>query len=177
MSFPDEVNEVAARTVAAGVALTAVVAVAADQPWLALPLAYGFVARVASGPRFSPLAQLATRVVAPRIGARARRSPGPPKRFAQGIGASFTLAASGLVLSGEPTAALVLLGLLALPALAEAAAGYCVGCRVFALLMEIGVVPESTCLACADLYGPAARARRDERARQAPDVQSLGRVR
>ncbi len=163
-SFPNPVNDVAARTVAAGVVLMALTAVVFRQPWLAIPLAYGFVARVASGPRFSPLGLLATRVVAPRLPGRARFVPGPPKRFAQGIGALFTVSALTLWLAGQATAALVLLGLLAVPATLEAAFGYCVGCKLFAVLMRVGVVPPSACEECADLWGPAARARRAARA-------------
>ena len=33
----------------------------------------------------------------------------------------------------------------------ESIAGYCVGCKIFGLLMRIGVVPESVCVECADL--------------------------
>ncbi len=36
-SFPDPVNEVAARTVAAGVVVMAVLALALDVPWLLVP--------------------------------------------------------------------------------------------------------------------------------------------
>ena len=36
------------------------------------------------------------------------------------------------------------------PAL-EAVLGLCVGCRVFGLLMRLGVVPEEICLECADI--------------------------
>jgi len=176
VSFPGEVNEIAARTVAAGVATTAVVAVTADQPWLALLLAYGFVARVLAGPRYSPLAQLATRVVTPRLGRHAPCTPGPPKRFAQGIGATVTIAASCLLLAGEPTATRALLAVLAVPALLEAGAGYCIGCRLFATLIRLGLVPESACLACADLRGPAAQARRAAHAtRNAATSSGLGR--
>jgi Domain of unknown function (DUF4395) len=94
-SFPDPVNELAARTVAGGVlilaAATLVVSVTVGQHWLwlSVALAYGFLARVATGPTLSPLGQLATRVVAPRLGA-ARPVPGAPKRFAQAIGAVVT---------------------------------------------------------------------------------------
>src|SRR4051794_32814555 len=91
-AFPNPVDEVAARTVAAGVVALAV-GVLAGQRWLLVPLAYGFVARVLTGPRFSPLALVATRLVAPRFAARP--VPGPPKRFAQAIGATFTVAALG----------------------------------------------------------------------------------
>ncbi len=148
-SFPNPVNDVAARTVASGVIVMAIAAIVFDAPWLALPLAYGFLARVAFGPRFSPLGRFATSVVAPRLGKRARLVPGPPKRFAQAMGAVFTTAALVCWAVGEPVAALVLLGILLVPATAEAAFGYCVGCEIFRLLMDRGIIPESVCEECA----------------------------
>jgi len=54
----------------------------ATQPGV-IPLAYGFWARVLTGPTLSPLGQLATRVVAPRLPVEPKLVPGPPKRFAQ----------------------------------------------------------------------------------------------
>jgi hypothetical protein len=33
----------------------------------------------------------------------------------------------------------------------EAAFGLCLGCRIFAVLMRIGLIPERVCLECADL--------------------------
>ncbi len=148
-TFPNPVNEVAARVVAAGVAVLSVTAIAADLPWMAAVLAYGFLARVAAGPRFSPLGLLATKVVVPRLRLPNRPVPGPPKRFAQAIGATFSLAATvlALVLS-LPTAAFAVLGVLALFATLEAAAGLCMGCRVFAVLMRLGVIPETVCERC-----------------------------
>src|SRR5580704_59413 len=92
-SFPDPVNEVAARTVAAGVVVMTVVALAAGVPWLLVPLVYGFWARVLTGPTLSPLGQLATRVVVPRLPVAPRPTPGPPKRFAQAVGTVLTTAA------------------------------------------------------------------------------------
>jgi len=160
IGFPDTVNDVAARSVAAGVLTIAIVAVTTRQAWLAAVLLYGFLARTLSGPRFSPLGQLATRLIAPRLPNHRKIVPGPPKRFAQAIGASFTAAATGCWLAGESTAALVLLAVLSLPALLEAAFGYCVGCKLFAVLMGLGVIPESTCETCADIYGPKAKALR-----------------
>ena len=76
-SFPNPVNEKAARTVAAGVAvLTAADAGDAGWWWLTPVLALGFLARVLTGPSLSPLGQLATRVVAPAHSAHPRRCPG-----------------------------------------------------------------------------------------------------
>lgn len=159
-SFPNPVNDVAARTVATGVVLMALAAVVFRQPWMTIPLAYGFVARVASGPRFSPLGLLATRMVAPRLPQWAKTVPGPPKRFAQSIGAAFTVSAMVLWLAGATTAAYVLLAVLIVPATLEAAFGYCVGCKLFAVGMRLGLVPDDVCEECNDIWGPDADARR-----------------
>ncbi len=150
-SFPDPVNEKAARTVAAGVVLMCAAAILARQPWLLVVVAAGFWARVLTGPTLSPLGRLATSVVAPTLG-RPKYVPGPPKRFAQGIGTAFSTAA---VLTwfgaGAHAPALVLTGVLAGAALLEAALGLCLGCKIFGLLMRAGLVPQSVCEACSDL--------------------------
>ena len=67
--FPAVVNEKAARVVAGGVALITATALLTGWLWLSAVLAVGFALRVAAGPRYSPLGQLATKVVAPRLGA------------------------------------------------------------------------------------------------------------
>jgi hypothetical protein len=150
-SFPDPVNEVAARVVAGGVVAMTVTAIVSGVPWLLVPITFGFYARMLTGPSLSPLGQLATRVVAPRLGA-ARPVPGPPKRFAQGIGAVFSTAAVVLWFgAGEHLAARAVLGALAGAASLESLAGYCLGCRLFALLMRLGLGPESACESCSDL--------------------------
>ena len=90
-SFPNPVDERSARTVATGVVVMALAVLVLGQWWVLVPLAYGFVARVASGPRFSPLGLLATRVVTPRLPFAPKYCAGPPKRFAQAIGAVCSL--------------------------------------------------------------------------------------
>ena len=162
LDFPNPVNDVAARTVAAGVVLMCAFAIVFRQPWVTVLLAYGFLARVASGPRFSPLGLFATRVAAPRLPKYRKLVPGPPKRFAQGIGAVFTVGALVLWLTGHPAATYVVLGILIIPASLEAALGFCVGCEIFRMGIRIGIVPASACEECADLWGPAAAARRAE---------------
>ena len=77
-SFPHPVNEVSARLVAGGVVIMSAVAIALDQPWLIVVIAYGFVARVLTGPTLSPLGQLVTRVVTPLLGVAPRPVPGRP---------------------------------------------------------------------------------------------------
>ncbi len=154
LRFPNPVNEVSARLVAAGVVVLCVTALVTQQGWLLLVIAYGFLARVLTGPTLSPLGQLVTRVITPRLGLAERPVPGPPKRFAQGIGAAFSLTAAGLhYVADAPSAAWLVLGALTVPALLESGLGYCVGCRIFAGLMRLGVVPETVCAECGDLSG------------------------
>jgi len=156
ISFPDPVNEVSARLVATGVVIMAVATVAFDQPWILIPLTYGFLARVLTGPKLSPLGQLVTRVVVPRLPLAVRPYPGPPKRFAQGMGLAFSVTSGLLVLLGFRTAGWAVLGLLIVAASLEAFAGYCLGCRTFALLMRVGVIPEDVCERCNDIWARSA---------------------
>jgi Domain of unknown function (DUF4395) len=150
IGFPRVVNEKAARTVAGGVALAAAVALVTGAHWLLVPLALGFWARVLSGPRFSPLALLATRVIAPRLGAP-KDVPGPPKRFTQGIGAALTTAGSAAVLLGWGGVAIAALAALLAAAALESLFALCLGCEIFGVLMRTGIVPETVCLECADV--------------------------
>ena len=55
-SFPNPVNEVSARLVAAGVVVMSVATLVFDQPILLAVMAYGFLARVLTGPslEFAP---------------------------------------------------------------------------------------------------------------------------
>jgi hypothetical protein len=150
--FPNPVNEKAARVVAGGVVVLSVLAIATGWRWLLIVLAVGFALRVASGPRFSPLGQLATRVIAPRLGP-AKLVAGPPKRFAQTVGLSFSLAAVLLAyVFAAPTAAWVVTGALAGAAFLESVFALCLGCQAFALLMRAGVIPQHVCEECANIW-------------------------
>lgn len=150
VGFPDPVDEVSARLVASGVVVLAGATIVFDQPWLTAVIAYGFVARVITGPTLSPLGQLVTRVLRPRLAVAPRPVPGPPKRFAQAMGATFSLTAAVLALGfGLTGAAYAVLGMLIVAASLEAFLGLCLGCKVFALLMQAGVIPESVCERCA----------------------------
>lgn len=151
IGFPSPVNEKAARTVAAGVFALSVLTIATGQLWLSAVLAYGFIARTLTGPTLSPLGQLATRVIAPQLGAP-RQVPGPPKRFAQAIGAVVTSTAAVLHFAfGITTAPLILLGIICVASGLEAFLAVCIGCVVFGFLMRIRVIPESICEDCADV--------------------------
>lgn len=150
--FPNPVNEVSARLVAAGVVVMCAVTLAFDERWIIVPLAYGFVARVLTGPTLSPLGQFVTHVLTPRLPFAAKAVPGPPKRFAQGIGAVLSVAALVLAFGFDTTtAAYVCVALVLVAATLESVFAYCLGCRIFAVLMRTGVIPPSVCEECTDI--------------------------
>ena len=146
-AFPNPVNEYAARVTAGLVVVLAVVTAATGSLWGLLAIAVGFWLRVLFGPRISPLALLSVKVITPRLG-KVKLVPGPPKRFAQGIGAAVSTAALLLLSSGAAPAAWTLLGILVVAASLEAFAGFCLGCTIFGFLQRRGVIPEDVCEAC-----------------------------
>jgi hypothetical protein len=124
-----------------------------DARWITVLLAYGFIARVLTGPTLSPLGLLATRVITPRLAIAPRLVPGPPKRFAQAIGVAFSVTAVVLTFGFDQWgAAKVVLGLLVVAAFLESALGLCLGCKAFAFLMRVGVIPEEVCERCNNIW-------------------------
>ena len=98
-AFPNPVNEYAARITAGLVVLLSPVTLLTGFGWGLAAIAAGFWLRVLFGPRISPLALLSVKVLTPRLG-KTRLVPGPPKRFAQGIGAAVSTAAAVLLAAG-----------------------------------------------------------------------------
>jgi hypothetical protein len=81
---------------------------------------------------------------------------GPPKRFAQGIGVAFSVTAAVLAVGfGLRGAAYVVLGLLVVAATLESVFGLCLGCKAFAVLMKLGVIPDDVCERCNDIWATA----------------------
>ena len=150
-SFPNPVNETSARLVATGAVILGIGFAATGNGWLLAALTYGFIARVLTGPTLSPLGRLATQVITPRLDVKHKFVPGPPKRFAQGVGATMSIVASVLFLQDAVgVARIVILGLV-FAAFLEAAFAFCLGCKMFAILMRLGVIPASVCEECNDI--------------------------
>ncbi len=153
-SFPNPVNEVSARLVAGGVVLLTIATIVFASPVLLVLLAYGFVARVLTGPTLSPLGQFVTRVLTPNLPFEAKYVAGPPKRFAQGIGATLSVAAAILYFGfSATTAAFVLVGMITIAATLESVFAFCLGCKVFAVLMRAGVISDEICERCNNIWG------------------------
>jgi hypothetical protein len=149
--YPDPVNENAARLIAGGVLMLSLAFLITGNGLAVGILAYGFVARVLTGPTMSPLAQFVNRLVVPRLSVPTKLVPGPPKRFAQGIGAVLSVGALAASVSGLDVLAFGLVGVVAIAATLESVFAICVGCLLFGRLMAIGLVPASVCEACNDL--------------------------
>ncbi|MHC3003356.1 DUF4395 domain-containing protein [Gordonia sp. GN26] len=160
LTFPNPVNDYAARTTAGLVVVLAVIAVAVNNPILYGLLVLGFALRVASGPTLSPFGQLSVKFIVPKIVRKEKLVPGPPKRFAQTIGLVVSGTAFVLSLFGFGLAAQIVTGVLILAATLESVFGFCLGCTIFGFLQHAGIIPESVCEACNNisLRNPAAAA-------------------
>ncbi|NCV97084.1 MAG: DUF4395 domain-containing protein [Acidimicrobiia bacterium] len=149
--FPHPVNETSARLVAAGVVVMGTAYSVTGAAWLLVPLVYGFLARVSTGPAFSPLALLATKVLTPRIKTDHRMVAGPPKRFAQFVGLVFTSTAAVLWLFDFGVASRVVAAALVAAAVLESVFAICLGCIMFSWMMRLGVIPQRVCEECNNL--------------------------
>ena len=151
-SFPNPINASVARGVAAGVVIMSLAIIAFDWQWLMIPLAYGFIARVAAGPRLSPLSLFMTKVAVPVLKLPHTPVAGPPKRFAAAMGVGFSVSAIilhyGFGLTGI---SYIVLGALIFAAGLEAVFGFCMGCKIFSILMRFGIIPDSICEDCSDI--------------------------
>ena len=155
-TFPELINEVSARLVASGVLILSICSLLLiiygnNMSYVLLVmLIYGFLARVSSGPKASPLALLVTKIIVPKLNFREKIVPGPPKRFAQGVGLVFSLLITGFLMIGLVNVSITLLVILITFASLEAFIGFCAGCKVFKLMMNIGLIPEDVCEKCAN---------------------------
>lgn len=147
-SFPDPVNDYAARFVAAMVVILTLSFLVTANIWVLIFILYGFLARVLTGPTLSPIGLIATKILVPLFGNPEKLVPGPPKRFAQAIGLVFSAAALITLLFSEISATRFLMGILGFFASLEAFVGFCTGCYVFGWLIRFRLIPESVCESC-----------------------------
>ena len=150
-SFPETINEYAARTVAGFIVIMALTYLYSHNIYLLIFMVYGFLARVVAGPSLSPIALLVTKIIIPQMGNPYAECPGPPKRFAQFVGLIFTSSAFYCIIRGESTTAYLLIGVLAFFASLESIMGFCAGCWFFKQMMKWGWIPQRVCEKCNDI--------------------------
>ena len=124
------------------------VALSFEIRWIVPLLAIGFWLRVGWGPRYSPAAKIATKVLVPLLGKEKRPIAGTPKRFAQSIGAFLTTSASFALFLGMPGVVIVLMAVLLFFAFLESAFAFCAGCILYRFLAKAGVFPQEICVDC-----------------------------
>ena len=147
-SFPNPVNEISARLVAAMVAMLTIATLLTEHQFVAGFLLYGFIARVATGPTLSPMGLIATKIIVPAFGNPTKLVAGPPKRFAQTIGLIFSAIAFVMLLLNFILVFKITLSILVIFALLESVVGFCAGCFVFNYLMKWKIIPQSICESC-----------------------------
>jgi hypothetical protein len=148
-SFPNPVNDYAARAVAAIVIVLVILFEITANEFLLLFITYGFLARVLTGPTLSPIGLLATKIIVPALGSPSKLVPGPPKRFAQFIGLLISFSATIAIFAFDsPTSARYLMAIICFFASLESILGFCAGCFVFGWLMKLNLIPESVCESC-----------------------------
>lgn len=150
-SFPETINEYAARIVAGFIVIMALTYLYSHNIYLLAFMVYGFLARVMAGPSLSPIALLVTKIIIPQMGNPYAECPGPPKRFAQFIGLIFTSLAFYFTISGELATAYLLIGILTIFAFMESIMGFCAGCWFFKKMMKWGWIPQKICEKCNDI--------------------------
>ena len=147
-SFPETVDEYAARVVAGLVVALCAIILTTQNIWVLGFLIYGFWARVFTGPTLSPFGLLATKGIIPALGNPRKTTIGAPKRFAQGIGVIFSTSALVSGILGHWIIAYWLLGILAIFATFEAVFGFCAGCWGCWYLIRWHIIPEKICIQC-----------------------------
>ncbi|TGK52531.1 DUF4395 domain-containing protein [Leptospira bouyouniensis] len=149
--YPDVVNENVTRIVASTVVILGVFSLLFPNLIVLGLLLLGFTLRVSYGPKFEPVAFITSKYLVPWLGISFVPSAGPPKRFAQLIGFSFSLAAILFYINEFTLAYQITLATLVFFASLESFLGWCAGCFMFGLLMKIGVIPEEICERCNNL--------------------------
>jgi hypothetical protein len=133
---PEVVDDHATRIGAALVILIVIAGLWQGRFWIPLLLAVDFGLRSRGWGSFSPIAQL-SQALRSISGLQPLLINAGPKRFAALIGVIFSLSIAIALGLRHPRVALALAAVLILAASLEAFFGYCVGCKVYALLLNL----------------------------------------
>lgn len=144
-----KVSENRARAIAGLVFVITLASLLLSSPWPFLFLLADFALRAFIRPRWSPLAAVSTSVIAPLL--RLSEEPlisAAPKRFAAAMG--FIISTLGFSFgAGGLTNGLLVCGIsLGLFSFLESAFGFCVGCKIYALMIRAGLIPVEYCPEC-----------------------------
>ncbi len=103
-------------------------------------LAAIFVWSAAAGVARNPWSMLFRRAIRPRLAPPAELEDAAPPTFAQGVGALVTVVGAVLHLAGVPYGLVGAAAAAFVAAFLNAAFGYCLGCRLYLLLVRGGLI-------------------------------------
>lgn len=147
--FPIKVPESRVRITAGLVFLTSLMALIFGSPWLFLVLAADFALRAFIRPQWSPFSMLSRRAILPLLAISEKAQISfAPKRFAAAIGFFLSGGAFILGILGLYPGLILCGGVLALFSLLESALGFCAGCKIYTVLIRLGLIPQENCPEC-----------------------------
>ncbi len=151
LNRPYRVSEKAVRGVALQVFILSLATILTGSYIPVIILLFDFAIRVILIPQFSPLAWISRKLIVPIAGFRKKQVVFKPKRFAAAIGMVMSALSLFFFYQEKTPAALTTISILALFSFLEAFFKFCAGCKIFGLLMKLGIVSEDECPDC--VYG------------------------
>lgn len=130
----ERINENAARAAAFFVIITTVTGIVLNSYTILLVLAADFALRAFTNGNASPVKFLARQTVS-ILNIPQKPVDAAPKKFAAGVGMVFCAAIAAFLLAGLSALAFVTTGVLFICAVLEGAAGICVGCIVYTMMV------------------------------------------
>jgi predicted secreted protein len=129
-------NERVLRILAAFVVALTALSLFIVEPWIMLFLAVDFAVRAFAFPKLSVL-RLLSEKISNLLGQEPRPVNAGPKRFAAGLGMIFSLIIGALLFTDYYFLTALTGGMLVACAVLESVAGYCVGCKIYMLQVQL----------------------------------------
>jgi hypothetical protein len=147
-SPPLRINEAIVRGIAVQVFIIALCAIIWSSWYPIIFLVLDFFIRAAIKPKYSLTALISRIFLAKLLRFKKRMILAKPKRFAAWIGLVMSALATVAGVLGYVPVMLIIIAILALFSFLEAFLKFCAGCKIFGLLIKIGLLKEEVCFEC-----------------------------
>ncbi len=147
MRFPFRAKEEIIRGVALQVFVLSVVAILTMSIIPIIILVGDFCIRSMVSPNYSPLVLISQKIL-PATNFRKKMVTFKPKRFAAYIGLFMSLTIMILHLNNLYIWVAIVLSVLTLFSFLETFFKFCAGCKIFGLLMKLGIIKDDECIDC-----------------------------
>lgn len=144
--IPFRVKEEVVRGVALQVFIISVIAIIAKSRYLTILLVSDFLIRSVLTPKYSPLVFLSNLFIYKIF--KNKMIFFKPKRFAAFIGLLISGTSLLLLFLDKNLIAVILLSLLSIFSMLETFFKFCAGCKIYGILMHLGLLEEDECLDC-----------------------------